>query len=73
MNVKKPTNNEAMSNAERDKKEEELAQEQEQHYKQEISVNTQVYQQNLILLKAKTQHQTKVGCKLQLLICLQVK
>ena len=33
LNVKKPTNNEAMSNAERDKKEEELAQEQEQHYK----------------------------------------
>jgi len=33
LNVKKPINNEAMTNAERDKKEEELAQEQEQHYK----------------------------------------
>jgi len=33
LNVKKPISNEGMSNAERDKKEEELAQDQEQHYK----------------------------------------
>ena len=33
LNVKKPISSEGMSNAERDQKEEELAQDQEQHYK----------------------------------------